>query len=164
VIVWRIAAETRKYSADDLSGGGAAANPGRWNDDGQAVVYAAESRAVAALETVAHVDDGGLPLTRFLVHIEVPDAAWSARDALDEITLSATAPNWDAIPGGHASVSIGAEWLRAKRSLVLTVPSVIIPEECIVLLNPGHLDASKLKPKIVRRFDFARVLRPSATR
>ena len=71
--LWRIAAETRKYAAHDLSGGGAAASPGRWNDDKQAVIYSAPTIAIAVLETAAHIDDAGLPLNRFLVEINVPD-------------------------------------------------------------------------------------------
>lgn len=51
--LWRIAAETRKYAAHDLSGGGAAASPGRWNDDKQAVIYSAPTIAIAVLETAA---------------------------------------------------------------------------------------------------------------
>jgi len=41
MILWRIAADTRQYRADDLSGGGAAKGPGRWNDKGEAVLYTA---------------------------------------------------------------------------------------------------------------------------
>lgn len=41
MILWRIATETRRYKATDLTGGGAAASPGRWNEDNQPVVYAA---------------------------------------------------------------------------------------------------------------------------
>jgi len=51
MILWRIAADTRKYGADDLSGGGAAASPGRWNDEGQVALYTAPTIAIAVLET-----------------------------------------------------------------------------------------------------------------
>lgn len=65
MILWRIAADTRTYSADDLSGLGAAMYPGRWNEVKQAVLYSAPTIAIAVLETAAHVDDAGLPLDRF---------------------------------------------------------------------------------------------------
>ena len=74
--LWRIAAETRSYPADSLSGGGAAVSPGRWNEQKQAVVYSAPTIAIAVLETAAHIDDAGLPLNRFLVEIDVPDEVW----------------------------------------------------------------------------------------
>jgi RES domain-containing protein len=57
VILWRIAAETRDHPADDLSGAGAAVRPGRWNEEGQHVVYAAPTLALAVLETAAHLED-----------------------------------------------------------------------------------------------------------
>ena len=47
--LWRIATETLTYPANDLSGAGAAKNPGRWNDDGQGVVYCAPTLAMAVL-------------------------------------------------------------------------------------------------------------------
>lgn len=39
--LWRIAAETRRYAATDLSGRGAASYPGRWNDEGLPATWAA---------------------------------------------------------------------------------------------------------------------------
>lgn len=154
--LWRIAAETRKYSADDLSGAGAAARPGRWNDDAQPIVYAAPTIAMAVLETAAHVDDAGLPLNRFLVRIEIPDDAWKAREDLDAATLS---PAWAAIPAGRASVRTGSDWLTSVRTLILAVPSVIVPEERAALINPAHPDAKKLTATVVRPFAYNALFR-----
>ena len=156
MILWRIAAETRKYAANDLSGAGAAANPGRWNDEGQAVLYAAPSVALAVLETAAHIDDAGLPLNRFLVRIDVPDTVWAARETLEAATLP---PNWSAIPAGRASVKIGSQWIASLRSPILLVPSVIVPEECAALLNPGHTLCKGVRATIVRAFEYSRVFR-----
>jgi RES domain-containing protein len=156
MILWRIAAETRSYPATDLSGAGAAKNPGRWNEDSQRVLYTAPTIAIAVLETAAHIDAAGLPLNRFLVGIEVPDSAWAAREELNIHALPAT---WSAIPAGKASVAIGAEWLRSIRSLVLVVPSVIVPEEPATLLNPAHPDASKLTATVVRPFEYDKLFR-----
>ena len=76
--LWRIATETRAYAPNDLSGAGAAKNPGRWNAATESVVYCAPTLAMAVLETAAHIDDSGLPLNKFVVLIEVPDAVWPA--------------------------------------------------------------------------------------
>jgi RES domain-containing protein len=156
--LWRIAAETRRYAADDLSGAGAAKYPGRWNDAGQAVVYAAETIALAVLETAAHIDDAGLPLNRFVVAIDVPDEIWSARETL---VVKALPPNWEAIPAGSATVRIGSAWLTEARSAMLVAPSVIVPEESICLVNPAHPDAEGVRATAIRLFHYARLFRPA---
>ena len=156
MILWRIAAETRRHPATDLSGAGAAAHPGRWNEEGQPVLYTAPTIAIAALETAAHIDTAGFPLNRFVVRIDVPDAAWATRETLD---IAALPPTWAAIPAGKASVAIGAEWLRSLRSLILVVPSVIVPEESATLINPAHPQAGRLSATIVRTFEYDRLFR-----
>lgn len=158
MILWRIAADTRKYAADDLSGAGAAASPGRWNDDGQPALYTAPTIAMAVLETAAHVDDAGLPLNRYLVRLDVPDDVWTARHVLDIATLPLT---WSAIPAGRASVQIGADWLRAASDPILVVPSVIVPEEQATVVNPMHSLARKISASIVRQFEYNKLFRLS---
>ena len=154
--LWRIAAETRTYPAADLSGAGAAAYPGRWNDHKEPVVYCAPAIAMAVLETAAHVDDSGLPLNRFLVAIEVPDTVWARREEIDGAALP---PTWAAIPAGRASIKIGSDWLASHRSPILMVPSAIVPEEWTSLINPRHTDASTISASAVRAFDYRRLFR-----
>lgn len=156
MILWRIAAETRVYRADDLSGTGAAKHPGRWNADGEAVVYAAPTIAMAVLETAAHIVDAGLPLHRYLVRIAVPDSVWAAREALDVSALPVTR---SAIPAGRASVQAGSDWLRGRTAAILEVPSVIVPEEPATLINPRHPDAKRMSASTVRRFEYDRLFR-----
>jgi RES domain-containing protein len=156
VILWRIAAETRKYPADDLSGGGAAISPGRWNDEGQAVIYASPIIAIAVLETAAHIDDAGLPLNRFLVRIDVPNAVWEKREEAEVSKLPIT---WSAIPAGRGSAKFGSEWIASARSPILLVPSVIVPEEMAALVNPSHPMAKRIKATIVRPFEYNKLFR-----
>lgn len=154
--LWRIATETRTYRADDLSGRGAATNPGRWNDDGQAVVYCAPSIAMAVLETAAHIDTTGLPLNRFLVAIDVPERAWAARTILTPATLPVA---WRAIPAGSASVAEGSRWWAGGASAILQVPSAIVPEEPACVLNPNHADSAAFTAAVVRAFEYDRLFR-----
>ena len=149
--LWRIATETRTYPASDLSGAGAAKNPGRWNNDGQAVVYCAPTLAMAVLETAAHINSNGLPLNRFVICIDVPDAIWTKR----RVVMSNKLPDtWRAIPAGMTSVSLGSKWWIKSESAVLDVPSAIVPEESVCLLNSHHVDHAKISVKVVRAFDF----------
>jgi RES domain-containing protein len=147
--VWRIATDTPSYEADDLSGAGAKATGGRWNAQGFAVVYASESRALACLETVVHLNAGGLPLNRYLVAITISDDLWTAA----QIETADSLPvGWDAEPAGRASVGFGTEWLRSGKSALLIVPSVIVAEETNILVNPSHPGRAGIAAAKVRRW------------
>ncbi|MBV6320531.1 RES family NAD+ phosphorylase [Duganella violaceipulchra] len=54
VSLWRIASDTTAWTADDMSGKGAANRGARWNQAGEHVAYAATSISLAAWETRAH--------------------------------------------------------------------------------------------------------------
>ena len=88
--LWRIATATRTYRADDLTGTEAAKYPWRWNADGEKVVYAATSLAIAVLETAAHIDSAGLPMNRFLVELDVAAGVWAKCSTLDVSKLDAS--------------------------------------------------------------------------
>ena len=154
--LWRIATATRTYRADDLTGTEAAKYPWRWNADGEKVVYAAASVALAVLETAAHIDSAGLPLNRFLVELDVAAGVWAKRATLDVSKLDAS---WQAIPPGAASVNAGSAWLRSASSALLLVPSVIVPEEAAALINPAHPDAAGIKAKVLRKYEYDRLFR-----
>ena len=154
--LWRIAADTKRYPASDISGAGAAKSPGRWNDTGEAVLYAAPTIAMAVLETAAHIDDAGLPLNRYLLELDVPDEVWSLREELDVAALPLT---WSAIPAGQASVKVGSAWLASLRTPILLVPSVIVPEEYASLINPLHPECKRITARIVRLFEYNQLFR-----
>jgi RES domain-containing protein len=86
--VCRICVDTPAFDADVLSGAGAKATGGRWNAAGVAVVYTSQTRALACLETVVHLNAGGLPLNRYLVEVRIPDEVW----ANAQMTSSASLP------------------------------------------------------------------------
>jgi RES domain-containing protein len=48
----------------------------------------------------------------------------------------------------------GTQWLRSRRSLIAEVPSIVVPDEFNVLINPGHPGAAKLIAKKVRRWNY----------
>ncbi len=156
--LWRIAAETRTYTADDLSGAGAATptGAGRWNGAGEPVVYCAPTIAMAVLETAAHIKAPGLPLNRFLIEINVPDTVWARRTTVNAAQLP---PAWSAIPAGLASVRFGSAWLAQKNSPILEAPSVIVPEESITIINPQHPLAKKITARVVRLYDYSGLFR-----
>ena len=155
---WRIAADTADYRADDLSGAGAMATGGRWNEKNHAVLYTSTTRALACLETVVHLNASGLPLNRYLVQCVIPDGLW--RSALRE--TSTTLPvGWDAEPASLTSMEFGTRWIKGGGSALLIVPSAIVPEEFNVLINPAHSDAGTITASKIRKWLYdPRLRRP----
>lgn len=147
--VWRIAADTQDYAADDLTGRGAEITGGRWNRKGSAMLYTATSRALACLETFVHLNAAGLPLNRYLVSIEIDDDLWRAARVETATTLPV---GWDANPASLTSIDLGTDWAKSSASLLLCVPSVIVPEEANVLVNTRHRDAARLRATKVRKW------------
>ena len=145
--LWRIATDAREYEADDLRGKGAEKSGGRWNRPGLPVVYCASNISLACLETFVHLNASGLPLNRTLVRIDVPEELWAGRDQLLEPGLRV---GWNAVPESKVSLDIGDAWLKACSNAILQVPSAIVPEESVVLLNPAHPRAREIAAIKVR--------------
>jgi len=147
VVLWRIAQETRDYRAEDLSGGGAAKTGGRWNSAGKAMVYTSRSVALAYLESLAHLGREA-PRNRFLIRIVVPDKVWERALWVKEKELPRI---WRAEPVGIGSMQFGDKWLTSGKSALLCLPSVIVPEDTNVLINPDHEDARLIQARVERQ-------------
>lgn len=155
--VWRIATQAPGYTADDLSGAGAKNTGGRWNKRGEPVLYCSDTPSLACLETLVHLDAGGLPLYRFLVAIDIPEKVWKARTVA---TAPALASGWNDCPPGNASVEFGSQWLASGKSSVLVAPSAIVPEDSVILVNPLHPHSARITATKVRRWTYdARLVR-----
>lgn len=149
--LWRIAKHTPLYAATDLSGEGAKSTGGRWNSKGIPVVYAASTIALATLETLAHLGDNIAIRNAFLVEINIPPSLWKNREI---VTPADLAPTWLAEPPGSTTLQLGDAWLGSMSSPLLMVPSVIVPEEYNVLINPAHPAAKKATSRVVRQYVY----------
>jgi formylglycine-generating enzyme required for sulfatase activity/RES domain-containing protein len=166
ISIWRIASEGHTWKANDLSGNGAARYPGRWNSLDRPIVYSSSSIALACLETVVHLaGDDSLPFPRQLVRITIPSEHWKQRRMFANEELS----GWDSAPTPeHAENQFadtrawGDDWLLGLDSLLAEVPSVIVPEETNLLLNPRHPAHGELKAEIVRPWFYDARLLPNA--
>lgn len=155
--LWRIAVDAPEYQANDLTGRGAELTGGRWNRRGTPMVYASASRALACLETVVHLGGRTLPLNRYLVEIVVPADAWGSRAIFDP----GANVGWDAEPAGMISLDWGTAWANAASSLLAEVPSVVVPEESNILINPRHPGVASLHARKIRRWTYDARLVPS---
>ncbi|WP_347903120.1 RES family NAD+ phosphorylase [Pseudomonas purpurea] len=142
---WRIAKARR---AKDLSGMGAAIEGGRWNDVDVAAVYMGLTPAICALETFVHatrMPDYPVKITCF----ELPDEP----ELYLKPTPQSLPEGWDARPCDRPSMDFGTAWLNGLEQLGLMVPSVILPLELNLVVNPRHPAVSRIK--VLEVYDFS---------
>ncbi|OGO16769.1 MAG: hypothetical protein A2Z14_05615 [Chloroflexi bacterium RBG_16_48_8] len=129
---WRIL--KTKYLKEAFDGEGARLYGGRWNSPGNRIVYTAEHASLAVLEILVHLESS-IPLPGYsLVRVEF-DAS-----IVETLDVKGLPTNWRASPPPVEVQSIGDQWIEEGRSVVLKVPSVVLPIEHVYLLNPQHPD------------------------
>lgn len=132
---------TQEIYCDDLTGNGAKIFGGRWNSEGLQALYTASSRSLALLETLAHTPAKILQLKSYiLVTLFVPDTVPS--QAIDFKELP---ERWDASDIHPFTQKAGDNFLLQNNNLLLSAPSVLMPEENIFVMNPLHSDMKKVK-------------------
>lgn len=137
---------TNKNYGTDISGEGARLQGGRWNSKGFPIVYTSPTISLSLLEVVIHSTSYEEIQTNTLMKLNIPD---SFAALLTPLSLK---PDWRDDP--DYSRYIGNSFLKSKKLLLLQVPSVIIPEEYNVLINPLHPDSRKIKILSASPFQF----------
>lgn len=147
MIVWRIARERFQ----ELDGEGARLNGGRWNNEGRPVVYASATLSLAALEYLVHVEPLLAPSDLVAIEIEIPDDDGAGA----RVEPSQFPPgDWQQYPAPEWQGELGDMWLDDGTFLWLAVPSVIVPREYNVLINPRHSRMREVRVRSTQSFGF----------
>jgi len=146
MVVYRIA---RSSYIRDLSGTGAKKYGGRWNPKGIAVLYTSKHRSLAILELLVNASTQSLPKDLSLLSLKVPNL-----QQITEKTEEDLPQNWRTTPAPFRLADIGSEWIASNRSLILKVPSAIVPEEQNILINPNHPDFKQLSIQSISSFSL----------
>jgi RES domain-containing protein len=135
-----------------FSGEGTRLVGSRWTERGAPSVYTSQSIALAALETLVHLEIKHLP-AYVVIPVDIP------KDLKIEVVDSSALPrNWTQTPSPMSLQRIGTEWLRSQKSVVLQVPSAVVPDEFNYILNPIHPDFGNIEIGKLRPFRFDRRL------
>tara|TARA_B100000378_G_scaffold71776_1_gene55127 strand:- start:2917 stop:3381 length:465 start_codon:yes stop_codon:yes gene_type:complete len=128
----------RKWLDTAFDGEGARRFGGRWNSRGKSCVYLAGSESLAMLEVMVHLDDYSLLRHYALLEVPLPG------DQVLRLSEGALPGDWRDEPAPPSTAELGDEWLDGQSSVVLAVPSVVVPREWNYLLNAGHPDFERL--------------------
>lgn len=130
MIVYRISVE--KY-ASSLSASGFM---GRWNLHKEFVIYTSGARSLAALELLTRRNAISVSVKYKCMIISIDDDA----RLFSEILLSDLPDDWKYNSGLSHVREIGSKWYCDNLSLVLKVPSVLVPKEYNYIINTRHSD------------------------
>jgi RES domain-containing protein len=115
------------------------------------VVYTCAHLSLCVLETYVHIPpEQRLSLPDFeAVCLGIPDDAGMTEVALAELEHLLSTPNAEL-----ACRARGDRWLASGSDLVLRAPSVVVPEESNLVLNPAHPRMRDVAIVSRRRFRF----------
>ena len=143
--LWRL---VRPDFAPGLDGRGAERYGGRWNSPGLPAVYCASHLSLAVLEYFVHLPPelrrrDSLPrMTAVELRLDGDSVETVGDDDLDRL---------DDLTWCRAR---GDDWLERGEALALTVPSVVVPRERNVILNPRQGEFGRVSVVGVERYSF----------
>ena len=143
--VWRIASAAHAIR----DGEGARLHGSRWTPRGIPAVFTSATLPLAALERFVHTDPDLEPTSLVAIPMEISD-----RIAIDAVDVNELPADWRVFPPPPELVLIGDQWFRAARTLILSVPSVVIPHERNFVLNPAHREFARISIGGPERFSF----------
>ena len=143
---WRLI--KAEHADDAFAGEGARRGGGRWNSKGVRVVYTSGSLSLATLEVMVHTHF--YSTLKYYVCIPIDfDPSLS-----QSITIEDLPDNWKTDPIPQSIKKVGDRWIQNHESVILKVPSAIIPVEYNYLINPSHLDFEKVIIHSPQKFAF----------
>lgn len=141
--LWRIS----NYA--DLQGKGGLKASGRWHNRGIPIIYLSESPALAMLEVLVHFE---LDLSEIPASYQLLEVDYNLRTGMSHLHKNALLDGWQ--DDLELTRAIGDEWLISSSSLLLRVPSAVVPHSYNYLFNPRHLAAGDAEIISARQHPF----------
>ena len=141
--VFRICKE--EHSKKLISSGSA----NRWNRKGEFVIYTGSTRSLSTLELIVHKNSIITAIPYKVLIIEVKDD----KKLIREISENELPENWRSLAAYSTLQNIGSIWYNKNETLVLKVPSSVIPQEFNYIINTEHSDF-KNKVSLIKIEDY----------
>jgi RES domain-containing protein len=130
--IWYRAAQTENIE-NVFSGSGGLYVAGRWNYKGRKAIYCSQSIALCTLEWLSH---NGLSVSGYSYYrfsIEIPD------ELIIQLSLFDLPKEWNLTPAVHQTRNYAEKILfNENKFIAMAVPSIIVPEESNLIINPSH--------------------------
>ena len=138
-----------KYAAAIFDGEGAFRFGGRWNSRGTRLLYTAGNLSLTVLEMLVHLNNEGVLLSYSYATVEFDENL-----ILPVEEFRSLPANWSDSPPPLEIQRIGDEWASGNSSVVLKVPTSVVPVEFNYLINIRHSEFSKVRLGEPKTFTF----------
>lgn len=126
-----------------FSGDGGLYVAGRWNDKGTKAIYCSQSISLCTLEWLSH---NGLSVSGYSYYkfsIEIPE------DLIIKYIISDLPKEWKNTPSPNSNRDFAAKnFYNPNKYLAMAIPSVMVPEEYNLVINPLHTAFEEIKKTI----------------
>jgi RES domain-containing protein len=112
-------------------------------------VFASATLSLATLERFVHTDPDLEPDDLVAISVTI-----DSRIAIEAVAMGDLPKHWRAHPPPPELILIGERWLQRAGAAVLSVPSVVIPQERNFVINPNHADFRNIKVERSEPFSF----------
>lgn len=113
--------------------------PNRWNRKGEYVIYTAESRSLATLEMIVHRNSIKSDSSYKVLTISISETD----NPIYNLNINQLPKNWRTFEAYSQLQLLGSNWYNSNESLLLKIPSAIIPKEFNYVINTQHPEFSK---------------------
>jgi RES domain-containing protein len=121
----------------------------RWNFDDQFIIYTGSSRSLSSLELIVHQNSISPSFKYKVMIISIVDE----ENLFTSILQKDLPKTWRSMSSYPTLQQLGSEWYNMGKSLVLKVPSAVIPKEYNYLINANHHEFNT-KVTLVRTEDY----------
>lgn len=135
---WRLT--KRKHRDTAFDGEGARLHPGRWNHRGLPAVYVATTISLAVLEYLVNADPDTAPESLVVIPVD-----WPKELRMHVLDATQLPSGWRHCPHPESTRDLGSDWLNSLTTVALSVPSAVVPQERILVLNPRQAQFDKLE-------------------
>ena len=151
--IWFRAAQIQNIGSV-FSGEGGLFVAGRWNHKGTKALYCSQSLSLCTLEWLSH---NGLSVSGFSYYkfsIEIPD------ELIIYYKNSDLPPNWGNTPSPNSNRDfVAKKFYSPNIYLAMAIPSVMVPEEFNLVINPLHSSFEKAQKTILALGKFTAPVR-----
>lgn len=113
---------------------------GRWNSEGNKVLYCAESIALAFLENMIRRQGVGFNDDFKIMVIKIP-----GRTKITVLNADDLKPGWRDHNNYSECQTHGNKWYYENKTLLLKAPSAVLPQSFNFVINTTHADYKKIK-------------------